>query len=156
MRHSSSKIDPIAEFTISPDGTQIAFTTRRTQFPLSAPAFVSAPAPEPGLSELYDADLANSTLTRVTQGYEGGPSEQPHVRRPQEEDQYGSLRGAGAASPAFTGDGGELVFSSTASNLAFGDGNTPPAGGVIDKSLPGRSRIPAAEDAQGDPWMGPS
>ena len=30
-----------------------------------------------GMVELYDADLSNDTLTRVTQGYEGGPSAHP-------------------------------------------------------------------------------
>jgi hypothetical protein len=124
-----AETDQITEFAISPDGAQVAFTTRRTQFPLSSPAFISAALPEPGLNELYDADLADSTLTRVTAGYEGGPSEQPHKRLQEEEDQYGaSFKGAGAASPEFTGDGGELAFASTASNLVFGDGNTPPSG----------------------------
>jgi hypothetical protein len=117
--------EPINEFAISADGAQIAFTTRRTVFPLGSLALVSTPAPEPGLNELFDADLGNGTLARVTQGYEGGVSEQPHIRKP-EEDPYGGLLGAGAASPAFSSSGNELVFASTASNLAFGDGNTPP------------------------------
>ena len=68
-------------------------------------------------------------MTRVTHGYEGGPSEQPHApKRPGEEDAYGSLLSAGAGSPAFSADGTLIAFSSSASNLVFGDGNTPPAG----------------------------
>jgi Tol biopolymer transport system component len=118
----------IDDLAISDDGEQIAFTTRRTQFPLGSPAFVSAPAPEPGLNELYEADLRDATLTRVTQGYEGGPSEQPHVRKPEEEDQYTGLKEAGAASPSFSADGALISFTSTASNLVFGDGDTPPSG----------------------------
>jgi len=81
------------------------------------------------LSELFDADLQNGTLTRVSQGYEGGLSEQPHgPKRQGEEDVYGELYSAGTQSPSFSGDGRLLAFSSTASNLVYGDGNTPPAG----------------------------
>jgi hypothetical protein len=126
---SVAATEPIYEFDISPDGGQVAFTTRRTQFPLGSPALISAPAAEPGLSELFDADLHDATLTRVTQGYEGGPSEQPHApKRPEEEDVYGNHPSVGAQSPSFSADGTLLTFSSTASNLVFGDGNTPPAG----------------------------
>ncbi len=62
---------PIFDFDISPDGSQVAFATVRTRFPLGSPAFVSTPAGEPGMNELFDADLADGTLTRVTHGYRG-------------------------------------------------------------------------------------
>jgi hypothetical protein len=117
----------IADFEISADGEQIAFTTLRTQFPLGFPQYVDAPAPEPGLPELFDVDLRDGTLTRVTHGYAGGPSEQPHKTNLQEEDQYGAPpKGFGALSPAFSANGETLVFTSTADNLVYGDGNTPP------------------------------
>ena len=117
----------IADFEISADGEQVAFTTLRTQFPLGYPQYVDAPAPEPGLPELFDVDLRDGTLTRVTHGYAGGPSEQPHKTNLQEEDQYGaSPKGFGALSPAFSANGETLVFTSTADNLVYGDGNTPP------------------------------
>ncbi len=117
----------IADFEISADGEQVAFTTLRTQFPLGIPQYVNAPAPEPGLPELFDVDLRDGTLTRVTHGYAGGPSEQPHKTNLQEEDQYGAPpKGFGALSPAFSADGETLVFTSTADNLVYGDGNTPP------------------------------
>ncbi len=117
---------PIMEFAISPNATEVAFTTQRTIFPLGAPAFVSAPAAVAGLDELFDVDLSNDTLTRVTHGYEGGASEHPHLPS-RNEDQY--VRPAdGAQSPSFSKDGNYLAFSSTASNLVFGDGNTPPLG----------------------------
>lgn len=117
---------PVADFDISPDGMQVAFTTARTEFPLSSPAFVSEPGPEPGLPELFDVDLADSTLTRVTHGYLGGPGEQPHTTNLQEEDQYGpSPQGFGALSPSFSATDQALVFTSTADNLVYGDGNTP-------------------------------
>jgi hypothetical protein len=118
---------PIADFEISAKGEQIAFTTLRTQFPLGIPQYVNAPASEPGLPELFDVDLRDGTLTRVTHGYAGGPSEQPHKANLQEEDQYGlSPEGFGALSPAFSASGETLVFTSTADNLVYGDGNTPP------------------------------
>jgi hypothetical protein len=117
----------IADFEISADGEQVAFTTLRTQFPLGFPQYVDAPASEPGLPELFDVDLRDGTLTRVTHGYAGGPSEQPHKTNLQEEDQYGAPpKGFGALSPAFSANGETLVFTSTADNLVYGDGNTPP------------------------------
>ena len=121
---------PIFDFDISPDGSQVAFVTVRTRFPLGFPAFVSTPAGEPGMNELFDADLADDTLTRVTHGY-GGPdeaSEHPHLPVVAGEDPYKQQPGDGALSPSFTSDGDVLAFSSTASNLVFGDGNTPPLG----------------------------
>ncbi|MGD0452878.1 MAG: hypothetical protein ABSB69_04715 [Solirubrobacteraceae bacterium] len=123
---------PILEFAISPDGEQVAFTTKRTVFPLSSPAYVSTPAAVPGLSELFDVDLANDTLTRVTHGYEGGPSEHLH-REEQREDPY-TLEDDGALSPSFSESGDVLAFSSTASNLVYGDGNTPPINATLDGS----------------------
>lgn len=118
---------PIVDLGISPDGRQVAFTTKRTVFPLGTPAYVSAPAAVPGLGELFDIDLADETLTRVSQGFEGGAGEHPHVPKPTGEDPY-LLAGDGASSPSFSGDGNELAFSSTAANLTYGDGNTPPLG----------------------------
>ena len=114
---------PIIDLGISPDGTEIAFTTMRTTFPLGSPAYVSAPAAVPGMVELLDVDLADDTLTRVTQGYEGGPSEQPHREVGAGRDPYPIE--AGALSPSFADNGNTLAFSSTASNLVYGDGNTP-------------------------------
>jgi hypothetical protein len=116
----------ISGLAISADGQQVAFSTRRTAFPLGVPAFVSAPSPVPGLVELYDADLASQTLTRVTRGYEGGPAEHPELESGNE-DRYARVSD-GALSPSFAAGGQLLAFSSTASNLVFGDGNTPPNG----------------------------
>lgn len=121
---------PIFDFDISPDGSQIAFVTVRTRFPLGSPAFVSTPAGEPGMNELFDADLAGGTLTRVTHGYQGPDeaSEHPHLLVVAGRDPYEKQPGDGALSPSFSTDGEILAFSSTASNLVFGDGNAPPFG----------------------------
>jgi hypothetical protein len=120
--------DAVRELGISPAGDQVAFTTRRTAFPLASPALVSPPATESGLNELFAADLGDGTLTRVTHGYNGGPSEMPHPPKPLgEEDAYNAKQSAGAESPSFSADGALIAFSSQASNLVLGDGNTPPA-----------------------------
>ncbi|HWX44224.1 MAG TPA: hypothetical protein VNY52_02760 [Solirubrobacteraceae bacterium] len=119
----------ILDFGISSDGTQVAFTTKRTVFPLGSLAYVSPPAAVPGLAELFDADLADATLTRVTQGYAGGAGEHPHEERAQE-DPYEN-EDDGALSPSFSDGGETLAFSSTASNLVYGDGNAPPLRSVF-------------------------
>ncbi len=135
-----AKIGPdgaILDVGVSPEGSQIAFTTQRTEFPLDSLTYVSAPAAVPGMAELFDVDLADNTLTRVTHGYEGGPSEHPHTEvTAGKENQY-EIRTDGATSPSFSGNGDILAFSSTASNLVYGDGNTPgqvPNGGSADGS----------------------
>ena len=132
--------EPITDFEISPNGDQVAFTTARIEFPLGSPAFVSTPAAEAGESELFDVDLGNDTLSRVTHGYNGGPSEQPHPSKvaigahdPYEHEL--STPTAGAQSPSFSADGDVLAFSSTAANLVYGDGNTP-AGTRVTEKLP--------------------
>jgi len=117
---------PIVDLAISPDGSQVAFSTQRIEFPLGSPAYVTQPQAVVGLAELFDVDIANDTLTRVTGGYEGGPSEHPHIRVTTTGRQYEKFTD-GALSPSFSKDGNTLAFSSTASNLVYGDGNTPPA-----------------------------
>jgi WD40-like Beta Propeller Repeat len=117
----------IIDLAISPDGTQVAFTTERTRFPLPSLTLADETAPEAGLSELYDVDLGNDTLTRITAGFEGGASEHPHSPGRVGIDPYEN-EGDGALSPSFTHDGDTLAFSSTASNLVRGDANTPPLG----------------------------
>ena len=132
--------EPITDFDISPNGEQVAFTTARIEFPLGSPAYVSEPAAEAGESELFDADLGNDTVTRVSRGFDGGPSEQPHPSKVaiggRDPYQHGfSTPTVGAQSPSFTSNGEELAFSSTASNLVYGDGNTPP-GASVPEALP--------------------
>lgn len=103
---------------------EVAFATQRIIFPLGSPAYVSQPAAVLGLGELFDVDLGNDTLTRVTNGYEGGADEHPHTKVSSAEPPY-KLLTDGALSPSFSDDGNTIAFSSTASNLVYGDGNTP-------------------------------
>jgi Tol biopolymer transport system component len=118
---------PISEFAISPDGEQIAFTTRRTEYPLSSLTYVSTTAAQAGVKELFDADLADGTLTRVTHGYggEATPSEQTG----------GLAEEEGATSPSFNEDGDTLSFSSGADNLVYGDGNDASDAFVVTREV---------------------
>jgi hypothetical protein len=129
----------IVDSAVSPDGRQVAFSTVRTEFPLGSPDYVSQPASVPGMAELFDVDLGDDTLTRVSGGYEGGPSSRPHYVSGSEDPYYTSGGGAadGALSPSFSDDGDLLAFSSTASNLVYGDGNTPTLGAQVQGSFDG-------------------
>ncbi len=126
---SEASSEEISDFEISPDGQQVAFATVRTLFSLGQPTLITAPAPQIGIGELYDADVANGTLTRVTHGYkgEGEQSQQPHRVLSEGGDSYRSYeyRELGALTPDFSNDGNALVFTSTAANLVYGDGNSP-------------------------------
>jgi hypothetical protein len=102
---------PIVDLGISPDGSEVAFSTRRTVFPLGSPAYVSVPAAVVGAAELFDVDLQSDTLTRVTEGYAGQASEAPS-----------GVAGT-TMSPSFSSDGDLLAFSSNSDNLVYGDGN---------------------------------
>jgi Tol biopolymer transport system component len=104
----AGRVAPIVDFGISPDGSQVAFSTQRTTFPLGSPAYVTAPSASTVAQELFDVDLENDTLTRVTQGYDGG---------------VGEPINATTRSQSFTADGNTLAFASTAFNLVYGDGN---------------------------------
>jgi hypothetical protein len=124
------RVEPIEDLGVSPDGSEIAFASRRTVFPLGSPSYVSpplaAPTEESGPQELYDVDLANDTLTRVTRGFDGAPTQ--------------SANGVTAlsGSPSFSTDGNQLAFSSTAPNLIYGDGN-----GASDVFVVNRKRFGA-------------
>jgi hypothetical protein len=115
------RVDPIVDFGVSPDGSEIAFTTARTIFPLGSPTYVSPPSGVAGAQELFDVDLANDTLTRVSAGFEGGASEPAAAR---------------TGSPSFSGDGNTLAFASSAYNLVYGDGN-----GASDAFVVARKRF---------------
>jgi hypothetical protein len=146
----------VIDMGISADASDVAFTTMRTVFPLGTPAYVTAPAAVPGMAELFDVDLGDETLTRVTHGYEGGASEHSHVQVPTGEDPYFDLAPAdGALAPSYTSSGDTLEFASTAANLVYGDGNTPPAAAAPSRVFDGSdtfsvSRVSfAAQRAEG-------
>jgi hypothetical protein len=93
---------PIDDVAISPSGMQVAFTTERIDFPLSPPALVTPQLGQVDSRQLYVANLVVGTLSLVSYGYDGEPA-----------------NGA-VATPSFSGEGGELAFASSATNLVYG------------------------------------
>ncbi|HYB24224.1 MAG TPA: hypothetical protein VED41_10530, partial [Solirubrobacteraceae bacterium] len=124
----------ITDLAISPDGSQVGFTTERTDFPLPSPTYISPIAPQLGIPELYEVDLDDETVTRVTHGY-GGEAE---PSQPVQVDQLDE----GASSPSFDESGEQLAFSSTADNLVYGDGNGS-ANVYLTKRIVPPSAVPA-------------
>lgn len=134
----------IYEASISPDGTRIAFTTQRQLFPLAPPNFTEIPPAELGIVELYQIDLVNQSLVRVTHGPDDGPSL---------EGSTATITTAGAADPSYSADGLTLAFADTASNLVAGDSNgASDVFTVFDLELPEREGPvqigPAATDQE--------
>ncbi len=128
---------PIVDLGISPDGSEIAFTTERTVFPLGSPAYVSAPAAAVGAMELFDVDLADETLTRVTQSFEGKAPEAPAGQNPV------------TASPSFSANGQLLAFASNSDDLVYGEGNKASNAFVVERlSFPS---VPASQEVSSVP-----
>jgi hypothetical protein len=132
---------PIIDFGISPSGGEVAFTTQRTIFELGSPAFVSPIAPSAGMRELFDADLENDTVTRVTHGYRGEDErgEQLPVEEQPGVDPY--QREQGSYAPSFDDEGNTLCFASTANNLVFGDGNDAADAFVVHRVPPPSEQV---------------
>jgi hypothetical protein len=142
---------PITDFGVSPDGAEVAFSTLRTAFPLGSPAYVSVPRAVPNTQELYDVDLANATLTRVTHGYEGEAQQSEAPGQLPGEDETGS--------PSFTGHGDTITFSSGAGNLVYGEGNRANSVFVVARKsfaaevVPQYISPPPAEPALEPSWL---
>jgi hypothetical protein len=104
----------VYEVAISPDGTRIAFTTQRQQFPLAPLSYDEEPPAQLGVVELYEI-VGGEALERVTHGPDGSASlegSDPVI-----------ITSSGAAAPSFTNDDRTLAFADTASNLVYGDTN---------------------------------
>lgn len=97
---------PIENVAISPDGTRLAFTTERTDFPLAPPALTTPTLSQVDDTQLYVANLVAGTLSLVSYGYEGEPAN-------------GTV-----AAPSFGGEGQTLAFASSATNLVYGAYNS--------------------------------
>lgn len=100
--NASPSTAPIEDIAISPGGMRVAFTTQRIDFPLSPPALVTPALGQVFPSQLYVANVAAGTLSLVSYGYEGEPAN-------------GTV-----ATPSFDGEGTELAFASSATNLVYG------------------------------------
>jgi Tol biopolymer transport system component len=109
----------VYDLALSPNGGRVAFTTARQQFPLAPPNLVTPPPAQLGLVELFEADLENGSLRRVTHG--ASASSEPSLAPTG--STLSAEAGDGAAAPSFGGDGTTLAFASDASNLVAGDGN---------------------------------
>lgn len=125
---------PIVDLAIAPDGSEVAFTTQRTQFALGSLSYVSPVAAKADLKELFDVDLADETITRVTHGYAGEAA--------QSEIAAEGAAANGAASPSFSESGNELSFSSNADNLVYGDGNGASDAFLVDRTVFANSTPP--------------
>lgn len=93
----------VEDIAISPDGTQVAFATARTEFPLAPPALVTPSLQGGAAPQLYVADLRAGTLSEASHGYDGLPANQQGIQ-----------------DPSFVGESGDLVFASGATNLVYG------------------------------------
>jgi hypothetical protein len=103
--------DGVTGVALSPDGSRVAFDTRRTTFVQAPPTLISPPAPEASNGYTYEANLALNTLQRVTSTFDGSaPNGEPGPN-------------------SFSADDLSLAFASTASNLFYGDA-TPGASEV--------------------------
>lgn len=109
------------DVAITPDGKRVAFTTARQQFPLAPPNLVTPPPATLGLVELYEIDLEDESLRRVTHGYTS--TSEPSLAPSATNNGLNAQAGSGAAAPSFAEEGMLIAFSSDASNLVEGDGN---------------------------------
>ncbi len=129
----------VFDLAISSGGGRIVLATARQQFPLAPPSLVTRPPAQVGMVELYLIDLEGQTIRRLTHGF-GGDDEASLVPGL---NLSTTASGAGATSPSLTGDGSQLAFASTASNLVPGDGND--ASDVFTVEDGEASRAPAAQ-----------
>ncbi len=141
----AARAGSISDFTISPDGTQVAFTTARTVFELGTLSLASPPEAEALGQQLYEGDLSNGTLTHVTVGYEGQRTESAgEGNKP-------------TASPDFSQDDSLLAFSSPLDNLVYGDGNDANDAFVVEKlSFHGEPAAQAISAPPPNPTVEPS
>jgi Tol biopolymer transport system component len=97
---------PVESIAISPDGTRVAFSTARIDFPLSPPALITPALGQVDEHQLYVANLAAGSLSLVSYGYNGEPANE------------------GVVTPSFSAGGGPLAFASSATNLVYGAYNS--------------------------------
>ena len=62
---NEARTAPIADFDVSPDGSQVAFSSVRTIFPLGAPAYVSAPAAAAKARSSSTTSISQTTRSRA-------------------------------------------------------------------------------------------
>jgi Tol biopolymer transport system component len=135
----------IGAIAISPDGSEVAFTTARTEFPLSSPTLITPALSQAVPLELYVANLAAGTLALASDGYSGTPAD------------------GNVADPSFSDNGTTLAFSSSATSLVYGAYNHGDASGQDgDVFLISQANSPAVPGIQqttplpANPSLGPA
>jgi hypothetical protein len=123
----SGSTQPIESIALSPDGSTVAFTTPRDDFLLPEPTPIGSFRPLPLGSDLYVVHLREDTLERAIVNYEGG-------------DVEGSI----ADDPTLTQDGSTVAFTSSASNLIYGDANRVSNAYTATLSTPTGTAVPPA------------
>jgi hypothetical protein len=113
----------VSDVVISPDGSRVAFNTRRVSFALASPTLVSPPVQEVADAYTYVANLQLGTLQRATNTYEGTPPD----------GEPGQL--------SFAGDDVSLAFASSASNLFYGDVTPGISQIYLSKEMPSSTRV---------------
>jgi hypothetical protein len=104
---------------MSADGAEVGLTTQRTRFVLSPPTLVASPGATVDNKEIYVVDVATDTMEVAVHG-------------------AGGARATGNdtdSQPTFTADGSRLAFTSSATNLIVGDGNTAADSFVVDRTV---------------------
>lgn len=96
----------VTSLALSADGTHIAFVSQRNAFVLPEPVPVGSFSQNALQSELYVIDLVTDTLERAVTGLEGA-----------------ELNGSVLANPTLSANGEIVAFTSSASNLIYGDAN---------------------------------
>ncbi len=143
-----ASLGPIKQCAISADGEEIAFTTERQIFSPTPPTLITTrPTALPTVVELYQLNLEQQTIERITPGPGIGVSATPTgtTETAQVEvigrAKYGEAE-FGASGPSYSADGLKLAFASKAYNYVAGDANedsdvftvssTPPS--AVDES----------------------
>jgi Tol biopolymer transport system component len=118
----------IESLAFSQDGSTIAFTSTRDDFVLPEPDPIGAFRPLPTANDLYVIHLTEHILERAVVNYEGG-------------DPNGSI----SVNPTLTQDGSTVAFTSSASDLIFGDSNKSSDAFVAALQAPSGTAAPSAE-----------
>jgi len=123
----------VADPAISPDGTEIAFESDRTQFSLASPTLISPPVQYTAKAETYVVDLSTDTLELATSTYD-------------------ELAPDGSSGLESIDDAGDVAVESSATNLVYGNvnldgpevyllGNTPQSTAVATETLSAVPRL---------------
>jgi Tol biopolymer transport system component len=118
----------IESLALSADGSTIAFTSLRDRFVLSEPLPVGTFRASPTASDLYAIRLSENALERAVVNYEGS-------------DPAGSV----AVNPTLNGDGAVVAFTSSSSDLIFGDANQSADAFTASFQIPAGTAAPSSE-----------